>query len=150
MQHVVELTVPGWNKTVFNRDGTRLFTCSRTAITCWDTHNWQEVYELPAMISSSSSTIEFSHDGQLAAIFQKPGRIRLIRSDTGEEICTLEPPSGITHVSSLCFSPDTRFLSASCGARGLCLWNLGEIRRRLGDLGLDWSLPAEPQRPDSR
>jgi serine/threonine protein kinase/WD40 repeat protein len=137
-ESVTELATTGWSSAVFSHDAKRLFTCSRTAITSWSTEDWQKVYELPAVISSGSSAIGLSRNGQLAAVFDRPGTIRLIRCDDGQEVCSLKPPSGITHVNSLCFSPDSRFLSVACEARGLCLWNLAEIRHRLDALGLDW------------
>jgi WD40 repeat protein len=142
-----ELQTAGWSLPLFHPLGDRLFTCSRAAVKSWDTRAWKLQFQLPATVSSGTTVIAFSQNSNLAAAFLENGLIRLIDSDNGNEICTLTSPSNISYVGSLCFSPDDRFLAVSCGARGLCIWDLQTIRSRLREIGLDWDLSIRPLEP---
>ena len=128
---------------MFDRRSERLFTCSRSAITCWNLNTWEKVFELPATTSSAMSMIALSRSQPLAAVFSENDLIRLIHSESGKEICTLTPPSHLSDVSALCFSPDGRFLAGGVRQRGACVWDLEWIRSQLRLLGLDWDLSAE-------
>ena len=79
-----------------------------------------------------------SPDGRWLALPQSGDRIRVLETETGTELITLEPPKacGLAFVR---FSPDGRFLAA-CGSREqVAIWDLADLRHELATLRLDWS-----------
>jgi hypothetical protein len=54
-------------------------------------------------------------------------------ASTAEPLLSL-PPATLP----LAFSPDGRFLAVSVNQRHMQVWDLVEVRRQLGSIGLDW------------
>jgi WD40 repeat protein len=77
------------------------------------------------------------------AICHSRNVIRLIDPATTKEVATLEAPID-QPVLAVCFSPDGSQLLISGGARGLQLWDLRALRRRLKSMHIDWHLPDYP------
>jgi serine/threonine protein kinase/tetratricopeptide (TPR) repeat protein/WD40 repeat protein len=88
---------------------------------------------------------DVSPDSRLALLGTSEGYARLVEIATGRELVRVEPPDG--SLGQMTFTPDGTRLLEPCGA-GLRVWDLGRIRRRLADLGLDWDGPAYPPEPD--
>jgi WD40 repeat protein/tetratricopeptide (TPR) repeat protein len=93
--------------------------------------------------------VAFSRDGKLAAIAQSPRTIRLIDSESGNEMATLAAPA-LEKLRSLCFSPDGSRLAAGTNSGVIQLWDLRRIREQLREMGLDWDPPAETPRTADR
>jgi WD40 repeat protein len=78
------------------------------------------------------------------------GRVRLIETESGREIVTLDSGTGSTaNFFCLAFSRDGGYLAAGRDHM-IHLWDLRLIREQLASLGLDWSappLPPKTQRP---
>jgi serine/threonine protein kinase/WD40 repeat protein len=88
---------------------------------------------------------EFSPDSSLLAVNTGTGIIRLIDVARGGELARLEDPH--QEVSDYHgFSPDgTRLITVSNGPeKGIHVWDLRALRRRLKELDLDWEAPAYP------
>lgn len=81
-----------------------------------------------------------SPDGRTLALPQSGDRIRLVTLATGEEFISLEPPKGFG-LGLVLFSPDSRFLAAAGARDEVAVWDLPELRRELGTIGLDWTEP---------
>ena len=90
---------------------------------------------------------DVSPDSRLALIgtFEVEGYARLIEIETGRELVRIEPPDG--SLGEMKFTSDGTRLLEPCG-KGLRVWDLRRIRRRLAELGLDWDAPAYPPEPD--
>jgi WD40 repeat protein len=91
---------------------------------------------------------EFSPDSRLLAVDTGTGSIRLIDLARGSELARLEEPyQEVIHTH--CFSPDgTRLITVSNGKqKGIHVWDLRAIRRRLKELDLDWDAPPYPPAP---
>jgi WD40 repeat protein len=143
-EKIRQLPASGWSTPTFSLDGKQLFAGGRTTLTNWSTDDWRPRYEMPANVTSGGALIGLSADKQLGAVFVESGELKLIRIQDGSELCTLTPPTNLTEVRSLCFAPDNKFLSASCGPGGLCIWNLETIQNRLAAYDLQWQpTPSE-------
>jgi WD40 repeat protein len=81
---------------------------------------------------SSLSSIDISPDGASVAGSDTTGDVRLLDSDTGEEI--LPRPQTVAGGTSVVFSPDGHLLAGGGPGPVIYLWDLrsGEIHRRLG------------------
>ncbi len=73
---------------------------------------------------------------------------RLVHAGTGKELAALEPPRDAHH-SCIQFSPDGTRLATGTDNHTIHVWDLRAIRRGLGEIGLDWDLPAYPP-PDPK
>jgi WD40 repeat protein len=86
----------------------------------------------------------FSPDGQLLAVEDSLGAIRLVRSESGEELVRLEAPEQ-TRLLPRGFTPDGRRLVAvGVDTQALHVWDLGAVRRGLVAIGLSGDGLPEP------
>jgi WD40 repeat protein len=127
----------------FSPDGRWLVTSDLRELVLWDTATLT-----PARREFTSvDACVFSPDGTILAVRAGLTRYRLLRTDTLEELATLEVPEMAPH--AVAFSPDGTLLAAFM-ARNLttCVWDLRRVRAHLDQLGLDWELPAyAPDQP---
>jgi WD40 repeat protein/Tfp pilus assembly protein PilF len=103
-------------------DGNRLF-----AVGSWE----------PGPRLGEGGLPSFAPDGKLAALESGHGVVRLVVPDTGREVARLEDPN--LDPARLFFSPDgTRLITVTNGnVKGIHVWDLRALRRRLERLGLD-------------
>jgi tetratricopeptide (TPR) repeat protein len=95
----------------------------------------------------------FAPDGKLMACEKTEGLIRLVHAVTGRELATLEDPN-LDLTEALVFAPDgRRLIGYSNGkVKGIHVWDLRLIRRRLVEMGLagDWPALPKPTRRSAR
>ena len=126
----------------FSPDGRWLVTCGLEEYRFWDSRSWQCIRR-DELVGSGGvhGEIAFSRDGAAAAVLGANRTVRLIACATGQELATLESSEPF-HTGFFAFSPDGNLLAAS-GRRATQLWNLALIRKELGEMNLDWSLPVK-------
>jgi serine/threonine protein kinase/WD40 repeat protein len=91
----------------------------------------------------------FTPDGRLMAVAHSLERIKLVRTDIGEEVATLASPASL-HVTALAFSPDGSLLAGTTVNYVIFLWDLRLIRRQLAAFDLDWDPPPLSASSDER
>jgi len=131
-------SLPG-GATAFSPDGRFLTTVSEGPILqIVRVGTWSTASELSGLAGA------FTGNGRLLAVARKDGAILLVLRDSGRELARLEPPD-LDYVSWMAFAPDGSRLAVAYGyAKHIKIWNLGQIRRGLADLGLDWDAPPLP------
>ncbi len=88
--------------------------------------------------------VAFSPEGRMLAIAESMWEVKLIDSETLEELVRLPAPER-SLITRLCFSPDGSRLAAGTRAGLIQVWDVRRIRRQLAEIGLDWKLkPWEP------
>ncbi len=86
----------------------------------------------------------FSPDGELLALSDVPGVVRLVRTATGKEVARLAAPEQ-TRLVPQCFTPDgSQLITAGSESEALHIFDLRAIREQLQALDLDWEAPPLP------
>jgi hypothetical protein len=119
-------------------NGRWLVARDRDEFGVWEVGTWKRVSKWPARPDEASMTIFSSPDSRLLATHNPGGRFVLRELPSGRELILLTPPQSIA-VQDFQFSADsTRLLFV--GNNGQMFdWDLGEIRRELAKLELNWS-----------
>jgi serine/threonine protein kinase/WD40 repeat protein/Tfp pilus assembly protein PilF len=142
-QHVADLPVGGGCWFGFSPDSKWLVTSSGGA-RIWRTGTWQGG---PMLDSSSPSYSAFAPDGELLALSDLPGVVRLVRTATGKEVARLTAPEP-TRLWPQCFTPDgLQLITVGSESEALHIFDLRAIREQLRELGLDWSADVLPPAP---
>jgi len=103
--------------------------------------SWEIERTIP-MIAVGAMSI--SPDGELLAITETRGAVRLIDLPSLRTLAVLEPP-GTEWAGELAFSPDGTTLAVmTSGAHVVQLWDLRRLRGELAAIKLDWGLPPYP------
>jgi hypothetical protein len=145
---VKEFAVPGFCAVAFSPDGRWLLTTGG-GCRLWRVGSWRE----GPIVGGASGC--FSPDGQLVAVDDSAGAIRLVRPESGFELARLEAPEQ-TRLQPAAFSPDgTRLIAVGIDTQALHVWDLGRLREQLAAIDLDWDAPAYaaadlPSAPDRR
>jgi WD40 repeat protein len=138
---VKELRVPGFCEVAFSLDGRWLLTNSG-GCRLWEVGSWKEGPKVGGAFGC------FSPDGQLLAVEDSAGAIRLVRPESGREVARLEAPEQ-TRLMPRCFTPDgTQLIATGVDTRALHVWDLCRIRKELVRLGLDRDAPPYPEAAD--
>jgi tetratricopeptide (TPR) repeat protein len=133
-----ELAVRGSADVQFSPDGRHLVTGSGPDYAVWDVGSWALRRRIPRSGAGGlPGPMAFSPDGRVLAIAKTRSLVQLVEFETGRELTTLEP-AGLPNVTALGFSPDGRLLTVTFQTAGIQAWDLGEIRRGLASIGLDW------------
>jgi serine/threonine protein kinase/WD40 repeat protein len=104
----------------------------------WD---WEKGTALPAADTGQPVyQIALSPDGRHVATANPDRSIVICELETGKRLLALPPEEG--DVWSLAWSPDGKRLAVGLSDGGLAVWDLGEIRARLAEFGID--LPWKP------
>jgi hypothetical protein len=144
-QHVADLPLAG-GFVRFSPDSKWLLTSGK-GTQIWRTDTWQEG---PAMGGPSLSFGAFTSNGELLALLDVPGVVRLVRTATGKEVARLTAPEQ-TRLSPQCFTPDgSQLITVGTESGALHIFDLRAIRQQLRELGLDWSdepLPTPAEEP---
>jgi signal transduction histidine kinase len=87
--------------------------------------------------SEQAGWLDFTSDGEMAAIVKSHARVELIDAKNLESLTTLELPDG-REASRVRFSRDGRYLAMFARDGFIHLWHLPALREKLARLGLDW------------
>jgi serine/threonine protein kinase/WD40 repeat protein len=143
-RHVHDLPVGGICGVQFSPDGKWLLTTS-DGPRLWAVGIWEEGPRLGGTPLNSWGA--FSRDGKLLALGDAPSLVRLVITDTGEEIARLTVPEQ-TRLIPCGFTPDgTRLLAIGQETTDLYIFDLAAIRAGLAELDLDWDAPLLPASP---
>ena len=103
-----------------------------TSITFLDTNRWEPQRRFPVVLDRNAQ-ITFMPDGKAFWLRRDARRATLHDSRTFEML--LQLPVGML---PLAVSPDSRHLAVSVDARRVQVWDLAEVRKRFGELGVVW------------
>jgi WD40 repeat protein len=134
-----QLPVSGRAYVCFSPDGSRLAVGTERSVTLWETHSWTQVqtFERPFGTTRPAS-IAFAKNRSLWAVAWGDATIRLLDMG-GKTIANLEPPEKEQFVD-LAFTLDGSRLACATSARTVVVWDIDELVRRLGELGLSINL----------
>jgi hypothetical protein len=89
-------------------------------------------------LDTAAGAMRFSPSSDLLAAETETGAVQCFEPETGRKIVRLEEPNQ-NRMSWLAFTPDgTRLVATSQDSRSVHVRDLRLIRKKLGDLGLDW------------
>jgi WD40 repeat protein len=125
---------------------TSRFAPGRAECWTWRVGSWEPGPRIPlARISSSPSPLVFSPDSKLLAVACTMNEVKLLRTDTFQQVAVLAAPEPQL-ILRLSFSPDGTRLAVAAGDL-VQMWDLRAVRERLQELGLDWELAPYPEAP---
>ncbi|MFO0949706.1 MAG: protein kinase [Isosphaeraceae bacterium] len=108
--------------------------------------SWREVWRF-VRTDRSVPSLAFSADAGTFAIKGPPEEVQLLDPATGQSLASLRAPYG-DQWSWLALSHDgSRLAAGILGQRGIGIWDLRRVRRRLAEMGLDWGSPPDPANP---
>jgi hypothetical protein len=113
----------------FSPRGDEVAVASRAGVEFWSTTTWQRTRHL-----TNFGGVLYSPDARTLWLWTRPDQGGLHDARTGESILPLPG-----NTLPLAISADGRQLAVSVDARRVQVWDLVEVRRRLRDLGLDWT-----------
>ena len=113
----------------FSPAGEEVAVSTRRGIEFWSTTTWQRTRHL-----TNYTGLLYSPDGRTFWLSTDYRTARLHDAHTAEPLLPLPP-----NTLPLALSSDGRYLAVSVDLRRVQVWDLAEVRRRLGDLGLDWA-----------
>lgn len=122
----------------FTPDAARLITSNRQRFQLWETGRWKELRSWPvAAEAESSGAAAISPDGKLAALELAQDVFQLTDLATGEHLANLRAPTSLGAAAAI-FTPDGGRLCIAGAGPKVFQWNLAELRRELGAVGLGW------------
>lgn len=143
-QHVTDLPVDSFCQIRFSPDGRWLVTTGGGP-RIWAVGTWREGPTLAG--ARHTGDVCFTADSQILALEGRPGEVRLVRPQTGEELARLTAPEQ-TRLIPQAFTPDgTRLVTLGTETGALHIFDLSSIRGQLVELGLDWDAPPLPTSP---
>ena len=128
----------------FSPDGKWLVVAQERGLRFWSVETWTRAHAVEGI---ERPILSFSRGAAVTAALTKRG-ITLLDTGTGDELAYFESPYGV--LTSCCFSPDMRLLVGTTQDDRFHVWDLGLIRSRLAELGLDWSDARIPTAPAAR
>jgi WD40 repeat protein len=137
--HQADLPVGGLCHVAFSADGKWLAT-GGGGVRLWEVGTWRPG---PVLSGPNHTNFAFACDGQLIAVQDDPGIVRLVVPESGKEMARLTAP-GDTPLAPRCFTPDGTQLITQGGDRAVHIFDLAAIRRQLREIGLDWDPPLDP------
>ena len=133
--------------TCFSPDGTRLYAYSRGFQTALATGTWQRLWTYDRSGESDNQhLLALSGDGSLLAAVDSGGVIGLFDPRNGTRLASLRHPVS-SWIGWMAFDRTGARLIATTLPDSIVIWDLRELRRELGELGLDWNLLPYPPAP---
>jgi serine/threonine protein kinase len=133
----LRLDSTGSTSVAFSPNNQLLVVGGSTEIRFLQTGTWQLLHSVPRQPPGQlPPAVAFTADSGLCAIVLPPNRILLVDPTTGAELALL--PARSHFPIKAAFSPDQQTLAAVSTDHHLLIWDLGQLRRKLGQLGLDW------------
>jgi len=118
-------------------NGRWLVARTRDEFGAWEVGTWKRLSHWPARPDEASMNLFSSPDSRLVATHNPGGRFVLRELPSGAEVILLTPPHTIS-VQYHQFSPDSARLLFMGNNGQMFDWDIGEIRRELSKLELDW------------
>jgi hypothetical protein len=112
----------------FSPQGDEIAVAARARLEFWNTTTWQRTREL-----TDYRGIIYQPDARALWLSRDLRTAELIDAQTLKSLLPL--PTGML---PLALSPDGRWLAVSVDSHKLQVWDVPEVRRQLGSLGLDW------------
>jgi serine/threonine protein kinase/WD40 repeat protein/tetratricopeptide (TPR) repeat protein len=128
---VAALAIEGLIGVLFSADGKWLMT-TYPPCRLWAVGTWHQAQQI------GGRGLCFSAEGDLLLVQEASKVLRLVEPRTGRTLAQLESPDACD-VWSATFSADGSVLAVSTNdGPAIHIWDLGAIRRRLAEMGLDW------------
>jgi serine/threonine protein kinase/WD40 repeat protein/tetratricopeptide (TPR) repeat protein len=122
----------------FNADGRWLYTTGFPG-QLWSVPSWQAGPQVGG--TAFAGLPAFSADGQLLALDNGNGIIRIVETNTGRDLARLQDPNRDSPFD-IAFSPDgAQLVSVSMDKKSIRIWDLAAIGWELNQLGLKWDMP---------
>jgi WD40 repeat protein len=123
----------------FSPDSKWLVASVETGYATWSTSDWKPGASWEARLDSGDpGEISFSDDARLVVARQEREVFRLLTFPECKELVTLKPPLSIA-VRNALLSGDGSRLWLLAGGYRIFEWNIGELRKELAKLSLDWA-----------
>jgi WD40 repeat protein len=137
-QQEAELPTETMPNVAFSPDGKWLVSSTGAEYRFWHTGNWHPAHGIPRSLNGDlPGPMAFSADSKLLALANTTRNVNLVSPDDGKLLAELEPLPD-NEIISLAFSPDGAELGLTRVGAPPQLWHLGQIRRDLRGMGLDW------------
>lgn len=94
----------------------------------WNTETWKQVYQ-KTNLKWDTNAIEFSQNGQLLALSDSGGDIKIYLAANGADIASFASVSEGEEMLALAYSPDGHWLASSGPTEFLKLWDTGIDRK---------------------
>jgi WD40 repeat protein len=147
------INLPGANATpLFSPDGELLAIGSGEDYRIYRSGSWRFIHSIPQQSASKdlSGPLAFSPDGGMLATTTDDDRtVRLVDPTNAVVLATLRARKGGT-IETMGFSPDGRWLCILRSNWLVEFWDIRQLRKRLADVGLDWSISREAASLESR
>jgi serine/threonine protein kinase/WD40 repeat protein len=136
-----ELSLTAPTRAFFTPDRQHLVISQAGEFSFWKVGSWQCDGKIALQKASLPGWAAFSPDRRVIALELTPGEISLLDLSTREILAKLADPH-LDPTSWLGFSPDGgQLVSVSAFPGVIHVWELGGLRRKLANLGLDKGLP---------
>jgi eukaryotic-like serine/threonine-protein kinase len=127
----------------FSPDGRWLVTSGGAEVVLWTVGAWEPVRRIICE-PFAGGAVAFSCDGAVMAITRSRSVVRLVDPSDGRLLADLEAPEADA-MNWMGFTPDGDKLvvsATSATTANAWVWDLGQLRDRLREIGLNWPLPA--------
>jgi WD40 repeat protein len=132
----------------FTPDGKRLLESDGKSCRYWNVGDWDEPDPQINIGGYGREGPEVSPDSKLLAWESGDGAVRLLNATTGREVVRLESADQ-GRCTFITFSPDGNyFIATNSDFPAINVWDLGELRKQLKELDLDWK--ADPLPPTAK
>jgi hypothetical protein len=135
---VTNLPARGIDQVWFSPDSHWILASIETGYCAWHTDDWRPGPSWTAHLDSGNpGELAFSDDSRLLVARQEREEFRLMTFPECRELVTLKPPL-VVPIGSACFSADGNRIWLLAAGYRLFEWNVGQLRKDLAKLGLDW------------
>jgi WD40 repeat protein len=122
----------------FSPDGRWLLVGSGAEYAFHETGSWRKSHVVPReSVNGLVGQSAFSRDGRMLALALTQRIVQIVDPNTGREIVSLTPPSP-QNLGWLAFGPHDQTFMAAAAQGEIHIWDLGNLRRELAAMNLDW------------
>ena len=131
------LPIAGSASVAFSPDSRVLAIGGAEELRLYDVATLRAIHSIPRHPSRPlPPEFAFAHRSSVCAVALPPEEILIVDTTTGAELAVIPASSFI--LWSVSFSPDDRFLAAASSDHRVLIWDFGQLRHKLGEIGLDW------------
>ena len=147
------LILPGfgtYSYAAFSPDSKLLYVFTDERLCALSVGTWKPVWTNErAGMAKSQHQVALSGDGYLLAAVEPPDVVGLYEAATGRRLARLRYPD-VRWVGWIALDHAGARLIATTLPDSVISWDLRQLRRELGEMGLDWDAPAYPPAPPAR